>query len=92
MSFEKFAPASIAYSTVVSRDSVRIPLTVAASNELEVMSADVQNAFLTAPKKEKCWMVAGFGSKEGKTFLVDKEMHGLQPASQVSGPIGPTRS
>jgi hypothetical protein len=53
------APASVTYSTVVSRDSVRILLTIAALNKLEVMGADVQNAFLTAPYKEKCWIVAG---------------------------------
>ncbi len=64
------APASVTYSTVVSQDSVRILLTVAALNELDVLGADVQNAFLTAPNKEKCWMVAGpeFGPEEGKTL------------------------
>ncbi len=77
------APASVTYSTVVSRDSVRILLTVAALNELEVLGADVQNAFLTAPNKEKCWMIAGpeFGSEEGKTFLVVKALYGLKSAS-----------
>jgi hypothetical protein len=77
------APASVTYSTVVSRDSVRILLTVAALNELEVLGADVQNAFLTAPNKEKCWMIAGpeFGPEEGKTFLVVKALYGLKSAS-----------
>ena len=77
------APASVTYSTVVSRDSVRILLTIAALNGLDVMGADVQNAFLTAPNKEKCWIVAGpeFGSEEGKTFLVVKALYGLKSAS-----------
>ena len=78
------APASVTYySTVVSRDSVRILLTIAALNDLEIMGADVQNAFLTAPNREKCWMVAGpeFGSEEGKTFLVVKALYGLKSAS-----------
>jgi hypothetical protein len=48
------APAPVTYSTVVSRDSVRILLTIAALNDLNVLGADVQNAFLTAPNKEKC--------------------------------------
>jgi hypothetical protein len=39
------APASVTYSTVVSRDSVRILLTVAALNELDVLGADVQTHF-----------------------------------------------
>ena len=77
------APASVTYSTVVSRDSVRILLTIAALNDLKVLGADVQNAFLTAPNKEKCWMIAGseFGPDEGKTFLVVKALYGLKSAS-----------
>ncbi len=77
------APASVTYSTVVSRDSVRVLLTIAALNELDVLGADVQNAFLTAPNKEKCWIVAGpeFGPEEGKTFLVVKALYGLKSAS-----------
>ena len=35
------APSSVTYSTVVSLDSVKIILLVAALNELEVMSGDV---------------------------------------------------
>ena len=77
------APASVTYSAVVSRDSVRILLTISALNELDVLGADVQNAFLTAPNKEKCWMIAGpeFGPEEGKTFLVVKALYGLKSAS-----------
>jgi hypothetical protein len=65
-------PASATYSTVVSRDSVRIILTIAALNGLEVFRADVQNAFLTVPCKEKVWLVAGieFGSEQGKNLLI----------------------
>jgi hypothetical protein len=56
---------------------------IAALNELEVLGADVQNAFLTAPNKEKVWMVAGpeFGADEGKTFLVVRALYGLKSAS-----------
>jgi hypothetical protein len=77
------APASVTYSTVVARDSVRILLMIAALNDLDVLGADVQNAFLTAPNKEKCWMIAGpeFGPEEGKTFLVVKALYGLKSAS-----------
>jgi hypothetical protein len=77
------APASVTYSTVVSRDSVHILLTIAALNKLDILGADVQNAFLSAPNKEKCWMVAGpeFGPEEGKAFLVVKALYGLKSAS-----------
>jgi Reverse transcriptase (RNA-dependent DNA polymerase) len=62
---------------------VRILLLIAALNDLGLLGADVQNAFLTAPNKEKCWMVAGpeFGHEEGKTFLVVKALYGLKSAS-----------
>jgi hypothetical protein len=58
-------------------------LTIAALNDLDILGADVQNAFLTAPNKEKCWMTAGpeFGPEEGKTFLVVKALYGLKSAS-----------
>eukprot|EP00957_Ditylum_brightwellii_P091833 6992088-Ditylum_brightwellii.AAC.1 len=60
------APNTITYSSVVSRDSVCIPFLIAASNELDVMSADIGNAYLNAPCHEKIWTVTGpeFGSKE----------------------------
>lgn len=76
-------PAAVTYSTVVGRDSVRIMLLIAALNDLDILGADVKNAFLTAPNLEKCWMKAGpeFGSEEGKTFIVRRALYGLKSAS-----------
>jgi len=42
------APALITYSSVVSRDLVRIVLTISALNGLKVLTCDIQNDFLTA--------------------------------------------
>ena len=53
------APATLTYSLVVSRDSIRIALTVAALNELEVMACDIQNAYRTADCREKIWTRTG---------------------------------
>ena len=39
------APAAITYASVVSRESVRITITLAALNGLEVKVGDVENAF-----------------------------------------------
>jgi hypothetical protein len=77
------APASVTYSTVVAEILYCILLAVAALNDLKVLGADVQNAFLTAPNKEKVWMIAGpeFGADEGKTFLVVRALYGLKSAS-----------
>ena len=46
-------PASLTYSSVVSHDTIRIALTIAALNNLQVMSCDIQNAYLTATCCEK---------------------------------------
>ena len=43
--------ALMTYSSVVSRDSVRICLTLAALNDLKVLSGNIQNAYLTVPNK-----------------------------------------
>ena len=45
-------PAAMTYLSVVSRDSVRIALTIAALNDLKVMACDIQNAYLTADCRE----------------------------------------
>ena len=73
-------PSSITYSSVVSRDSVRIALTIAALNDLKVGSCDIQNAYLTAPCREKVYTTAGpeFGSDAGKTMLIVRAIYGLK--------------
>ena len=43
------ALATLTYASVVSRESVRIALTLAALNDLEVKAANIQNSYLTAP-------------------------------------------
>ena len=48
------APASLTYSSVVSRDSVHLGFLIAAAlNDLDVMSCDLENAYLNAPCREK---------------------------------------
>jgi len=60
-------PASSTYSSVVSRESVRVAFLLAALNDLEIFAADVGNAYLNVPCREKIWTRAGkeFGSNEG---------------------------
>ena len=75
-------PASMTYSSVISRDSVRICLALTALNNLKVLSGDIQNAYLTAPNKEKIFVNAGpeFGSNEAKLFIVERALYGLKSA------------
>ena len=47
------------YAGVVSRESVRIALTYAALNGLDVFAVDVQNAYLQAPSSEKHYVICG---------------------------------
>ena len=72
----------ITYSSVVSRDSVRVALTIAALNGLKVMACDIQNAYLTADCREKIWTTAGpeFGSEAGTVFIIKKALYGLKSA------------
>lgn len=46
-------PTSLTYSSVISRESVRISFLLAALNDIDILVADVGNAYLNAPTKEK---------------------------------------
>jgi hypothetical protein len=73
----------ITYASVVSRDSVRLALTIAALNDLKVMACDIQNAYyLTADCRERIWTKGGpeFGSEAGTIFLVKKALYGRKSA------------
>jgi hypothetical protein len=63
------APATITYASVVSQETVRIALMLAALNDLQVKVGDVLNAYITAPVKEKVWTILGpeFGSNAGRS-------------------------
>ena len=73
-------PSSLTYSSVVSRDSVRILLLIAALNDLNVLACDIQNAYLTAKCREKIYTIAGpeFGSEEGSIMIVTMALYGLK--------------
>jgi Reverse transcriptase (RNA-dependent DNA polymerase) len=74
------APVSMTYSSVVSRDSVRIAFLLAALNNIDVKAADIGNAYVNAKCREKIWMIAGpeFGSDEGKKVIVVRALYGLK--------------
>jgi hypothetical protein len=76
-------PPSMTYSTVVSRDTVRIGFLIAALNNLEVLAGDIQNAFLSAPTKEKIFFYAGdeWKSDQGKVVVVVRALYGLKSSA-----------
>ena len=59
-------PSSIAYSSVVLRDSVRILFMIAALNGLKLLGCDIQNAYLTDPSWEK------YGPSLGRILVLRK--------------------
>lgn len=76
------APASSTYVSVVSRESVKIKLTLAALNGLEVKNSDVENAYLTAPTTEKLFTRFGpkFRKDPGKTATIVQALYGTKTA------------
>jgi hypothetical protein len=52
-------PATVTYASAVLRESVRIAFLFAALNNLDIMAADIQGAYLNAPCGEKVFMVLG---------------------------------
>ena len=73
-------PSTLTYSSVVSRDSVRIILLVVALNGLNIMAFDIQNAYLMADCREKIWTIAGpeFESGKGTPMIIRKALYGLK--------------
>ena len=73
----------MSHSTVVSRESVRMLLPVAALNDSDILGCDAQNAFPLADNLEKHCLIAGdeFGHEKGKIFIVVRALHGLNSAS-----------
>ena len=72
-------PKSLTYASMVSRESVRIALTLAALNDLEVKTSDIQNAYLTASCSEKVHTTLGteFGENKRKTAIIVRALYGL---------------
>jgi hypothetical protein len=73
-------PTTMTYSPVVSTDSVCIALIIAALNDLDIMACDIQNAYLTADCRKKCWTAAGpeLGSEAGLPMIIKKLLYGLK--------------
>ena len=74
------APGSITYSSVVSRDSVRLAFLIAGLNDLDVLAGDVTNAYLNAKCREKIWFEGGIetGEDRGKVLIVTRALSGLK--------------
>ena len=76
-------PTHMTYSTVVSRESVRICLTVAALNGLDISACDIGNAYLNAETQEKVYFIAGseWRDKQGRVVVIVRALYGLRSSA-----------
>ena len=68
------------YASVVSRESFSIAFLLAALTDLVLMAADIANAYLNAPCREKIYITCGieFGDNNcGKKTKIVKALYGL---------------
>ena len=73
-------PEAITYSSVVSRDSIRLAFLIAGLNGLDVLAGDVTNAYLNAPCREKIWFEGKVetGPDKGKVLILTRALYGLK--------------
>ena len=48
---------TLTYSSIMSRDSMHIAFLLAALNDVDILSADIGNAYLNAPTREKVYAI-----------------------------------
>ena len=78
---ETEVPAESVFSSVVTRDSVRVAFTYAALNGLDILVGDIQNAYLAAKTNERCYFTAGieFGQdRVGMPVKIVRALYGLR--------------
>ena len=89
------APKEETYSGVVDHENVKITLFLAEHNNLDVMAADIGNAYLHARTREKVYIVAGpeFGPElQGRVILIVKALYGLTTSASRWHEFAPSRA
>jgi hypothetical protein len=74
-------PKDMTYLSVVSRDSIRIAFLVTALNDLDVLTADIQNTYLNAPTSKKVYTITGleFGALNvSRLIKIIRALYGLK--------------
>ena len=78
----KDVPTYTAFSSVASRDSLRLMFLIAAMNDLKLLSADIGNAYLNAKFRERVHVRCGpelFGQEHaGKLVVIVRALDGLK--------------
>ena len=70
---------TITFSSVISKETVHIALTMVALHDLKVKVADVLNIIVIAPSREKIWTVLGsdFGGDAGNFAIFVRVLYSL---------------
>ena len=73
------------YSSLVGQETVRIALTIAALNGLQVKASDVMNAYVTTPCSENIWTFLGkeFRTDQGKKAIIVRVLYGLKSSGSA---------
>ena len=68
------------YFSVVTSETVHTALLMAAFSDLEVKAADMSNAYVTAPNREKLWtaLCPEFKDNADKSAIIVGVLYGLQ--------------
>ena len=72
--------SSIAYSSVVYRESVMIAFLLASLNDLDIFACDIGNAYLNYKLSKKLWTESGteFGTEKGIFTIIERALYGLK--------------
>ena len=73
-------PSSIAYSSVVSRESVRIAFLLASLYDLDIFACDICNAYLNSKFREKLCTEEGmdFGTEKVMVMIRARVLYGFK--------------
>ena len=78
-------PSSATYSSVVTRESVRMAFLIYGMNNLDICSCGIGYAYLNAPCQEKMWTKSGSesGSDKGYLFLNLRDIYGPKSSGKA---------
>ena len=64
---------------------MRLAFLAAALNDIDILAADIQNAYLLAPTKEKLYCIVGqeFGSDAGRPAKIVRALYGLRSSGKM---------
>ena len=73
------------YESMISRDSVRLAFLIAKLNDLDILSGDIQNAYLNALTKETLSFYAGdyWRYDRGEVLIIIRDLYGLNYSALV---------